>query len=127
MNQARRSHAASILTNGKVLVSGGFNSGAQNSAELYDPLTGMWTITDSMNDTRGEHTMCVLMDGKILIAGGLSGRNFLDTHFASFSPSPSFLQINKRQLSLRDNDVLHYNSFYFLNSISQQSKTFSCL
>ncbi|CAF4252543.1 unnamed protein product, partial [Adineta steineri] len=36
MNNTRESHTASLLSNGKVLVSGGFdNSGILNSAELY--------------------------------------------------------------------------------------------
>ena len=50
MNHARRLHIATILTNGQVLVSGGFANYVLNSAELYDQLTGRWTITASMND-----------------------------------------------------------------------------
>jgi hypothetical protein len=39
MNYARQFHTASILPNGKVLVTGGNNfNGAVSSAELYDPL-----------------------------------------------------------------------------------------
>jgi len=38
MNYARGEHTASVLTNGKVLVTGGYNSGGYlNSAELYQP------------------------------------------------------------------------------------------
>jgi hypothetical protein len=53
MNNARQYHTASVLTNGKVLVAGGSNGGTVlNSAELYDPSTGIWTTTGSMNNAR---------------------------------------------------------------------------
>ena len=52
INVARYSHRASILTNGKVLISSGLNAGI--SAELYDSSTGKWATTGSMNIAR-EH------------------------------------------------------------------------
>ena len=52
MNNARDLHTASVLTNGKVLVTGGWNSSILNSAELYDPSTGTWTITGNMTYAR---------------------------------------------------------------------------
>jgi hypothetical protein len=42
---ARYIHTATLLPNGKVLVAGGVNGGA--SAELYDPVSGTWTMTGS--------------------------------------------------------------------------------
>lgn len=71
---ARYSHAATLLPNGKVLVSGGFAlSGALASAELYDPATGMWTATGSLNAARSGHTQTVLSHGIVLVAGGSNG------------------------------------------------------
>jgi hypothetical protein len=52
MNNGRYLHTASVLTNGKVLVTGGYGySGDLNSVELYDPSTGTWTITGRMTYT----------------------------------------------------------------------------
>ena len=64
-------HTASVLTDGKVLVTGGgTNSGITNSAELYDPSTGTWIITGNMNNAREEHTASVLTHGEVLVTGG---------------------------------------------------------
>ena len=51
---ARRSHTATLLPSGKVLVAGGLDSSANplSSAELYDPATGMWSSTGSMSTAR---------------------------------------------------------------------------
>ncbi|CAF4770668.1 unnamed protein product, partial [Rotaria sp. Silwood2] len=73
MNNAAFFYAASVLTNGKVLVTGGWGStGMQNSAELYDPLTGTWTAIGTMNNERQTHTASVLTNGKVLVTGGSS-------------------------------------------------------
>src|SRR5262245_56296086 len=46
MNKERNYHTATLLSNGTVLVAGGFPTGT--SAELYDPATDTWTITGSL-------------------------------------------------------------------------------
>ncbi|CAF4360282.1 unnamed protein product, partial [Rotaria sp. Silwood2] len=71
-------HTASALTNGKVLVTGGLDNGSYlNSAELYDPLTGLWTATANMNITRTEQTASVLTNGKVLVTGGVNNSSYL--------------------------------------------------
>jgi hypothetical protein len=63
---------ATLLTNGKVLVAGGYGSAgaALSSVELYDSNSGAWTPTTSMSIPRALHTATLLPDGKVLVAGG---------------------------------------------------------
>ena len=73
---SRSFHTATLLPNGKVLVAGG-RGGSDNhyespaSAELYDPASGTWTITGSLNTARAYHTATLLSNGKVLITGGV--------------------------------------------------------
>jgi N-acetylneuraminic acid mutarotase len=41
-----------------------------SKAELYDALTGSWTVTGGMSFARSMHTASVLPNGKMLVAGG---------------------------------------------------------
>jgi hypothetical protein len=60
-----------VLSNGTVLVTGGFgNSENLASAELYDPASGTWATTGSLNTARYLHTATLLPNGKVLVAGG---------------------------------------------------------
>ncbi|CAF3050231.1 unnamed protein product [Rotaria sp. Silwood2] len=72
MNSSRTFHTASVLTNGKVLVTGGQGNEdrALNTAELYDPATGTWTTTGDMTTERWDPRVSVLPNGKVLVAGG---------------------------------------------------------
>jgi N-acetylneuraminic acid mutarotase len=64
-------HTATLLGNGKVLVTGGFDSsGYTTSAHLYDPTTDSWSTAGSPNYTRAYHEATLLGNGKVLVAGG---------------------------------------------------------
>ncbi len=71
---ARYQHTATLLQNGQVLVAGGLGVdgvfGPLASAELYDPLTGMWAATASLTTPREFHTATLLRNGEVLVAGG---------------------------------------------------------
>ena len=80
MTIMRDSHTATRLTDGKVLVTGGFADvpaiaeyGPIGSAELYNPTTGSFKATGSMSESRAYHTSTLLANGKVLIIGGYSG------------------------------------------------------
>src|SRR2546423_1237792 len=67
MINARRSHAATLLPNGKVLLVQGFNTG---SFELYDPSTGTCTNLFTLSLAIYDQTATLLPNGKVVIAGG---------------------------------------------------------
>ena len=82
MNFARENHAATLLANGQVLVTGGdnFTQGSLDSAELFNPATCKWTLTASMSFQRVGHGAVLLQNGQVLVAGGYnSNPGFLAT------------------------------------------------
>jgi hypothetical protein len=78
MSVARRQLNATVLPDGKVLVTGGSSgSGFDNhatpvfQAELWDPATETWTTLASASVYRGYHSTALLLpDGRVLVAGG---------------------------------------------------------
>src|SRR5262249_33833797 len=74
---ARGNQTATLLSNGKLLVTGGQTNGGFTTAaaELYDPTSGIWTLGDPMNADRAQHTATMLPSGKVLAAGGFSSAN----------------------------------------------------
>ncbi len=83
MTEARSFHTATLLPDGTVLVAGGGGPvipGSHTSsfdllasAELFDPRTGSWTATASMNEARYFHTATLLRNGTVLVIGGTTG------------------------------------------------------
>src|SRR6516164_6033712 len=73
MNIPRYGQNACLLANGEVLVLGGANSlAAEQSAELYNPATGKWTLLTGNPDPAGlfGYEAVLLLDGDVLVAGG---------------------------------------------------------
>jgi TATA-box binding protein (TBP) (component of TFIID and TFIIIB) len=85
LGEVRSGHTATLLANGKVLVTGGGGSydvelghGFPRSAELYDPVSDTWSPTASMTRARDGLTATLLASGKVLVTGGISGGNGSD-------------------------------------------------
>lgn len=77
----RFAHTATLLDDGRVIVVGGVVTEPERgltplaAAEVYDPVSGVWTPTTPLIPARANHTATRLGDGKVLVAGGLTGYN----------------------------------------------------
>ena len=72
MAAPRHKHTATLLRDGRVLVTGGYNptDSHQASCELFNPATGTWSATGSMVTKRTGHSATLLSDGRVLVVGG---------------------------------------------------------
>jgi hypothetical protein len=66
MRHARAEHTATLLEDGKVLVTGGHT----DTAELYDPGKGSFRETAALHVPRSSHAAVRLLDGRVLLTGG---------------------------------------------------------
>jgi hypothetical protein len=95
MSTARAQHTATLLANGKVLVTGGGNF--LSSAELYDPASNTWSAAGPLSTGRTDHTATLLANGKVLVTGGftsgvsgfLSSAEVYDPASNTWSPAAS--------------------------------------
>ena len=76
MIQERTSASATLLADGRVLVAAGLDAtkaGREqvDSAEIFDPATGEWTETASMEQVHSNHRAVLLEDGTVFLVGGL--------------------------------------------------------
>jgi Kelch motif len=78
MSILRRYYASAILSDGRMLVIGGEQSGAgddTNKGEIYDPVADVWTPMPSPPGWTqvGDACSCLLPDGRLIIGALLSG------------------------------------------------------
>lgn len=96
MQVPRRGPAATLLRDGRVLVTGGWIGQQQttSSAEIYDPVTGRWARTESMHHARGDFAATRLADGEVLVVGGyetlgITDPGVVDRRFGDTEGGPS--------------------------------------
>ena len=71
LRRPRWRHAATLLADGRVLITGGSAKGLlTDDAELYDPGTQKTFYLGHLTKPRRNHTAVVLHDGRVLVAGG---------------------------------------------------------
>lgn len=71
MNIPRSSFKATLLDNGQILVTGGFNEQlAITSAELYDPISNIWQMAPAPSHSYAVHEAIKLNNGNVLVIGG---------------------------------------------------------
>jgi hypothetical protein len=86
MTAPRSAHAITLLDDGRVLASGGFAdyqntatnfiaalNTAQDTAEVYDAATGLWSPLPVMAARRAGHSQTKLPDGRVLVVSGING------------------------------------------------------
>jgi hypothetical protein len=85
----RSGETATLLGNGQVLIAGG----RSETAEVFDPASGQFTLVGNMSGPRTHHTATLLASGKVWIAGGDDGITTLatteiyDPSTGTFTPS----------------------------------------
>jgi len=113
MTMERVSHTATVLADGRVLLTGGSRLRQDQafrvaSAELYDPATGIFTATGSMAFRRQFHDAVMLADGRVLITGGLDQNSepvltaeIYDPDTGTFSPAGNMVAGRNRHSTVR--------------------------
>jgi hypothetical protein len=108
MTTPREGHAAVLLNNGQVLITGGDNppTGSQSSAEIYDPASNTFlAVSSTMTAPRTSHLMTLLNGGNVLIMGGATdsggGSTPLNTAEIYNSATQSFSATSGNMTSVR--------------------------
>ena len=92
MREPRTKHAAALLPDGRVLIAGGTEdaselTGAKTSAEIYDPQTRTFNLTQPMANARFKIPAgaAVLPDGRVIVGGDSRYVEVFDYHTKRFA------------------------------------------
>ena len=137
LRTGRKFHTATLLTDGRGLVVGGFDSTGKcrNTAELYNPSTSTWNSTNNdLSVPRCHHAATLLTDysGEVFVTGGVGSDGVYLASTEVFDPVTNSWSSNPRDdmrtprayhaaVSLERRDVLvvgGYNGAY-ISSVEQ--------
>jgi hypothetical protein len=84
MIKSRVGHTSTLLQDGRVLITGGRSNTSStdpswtfwSSAEIYDPVSGVFSETGAMTDARAWHQAVLLRDGRVFVVGGYTTQHF---------------------------------------------------
>jgi hypothetical protein len=102
----RSSHQATLLDDGRVVVTGGFDTSSTVTAvaEVYNPDTEEFSIVSSKAAiARGFHAAVLLDDERVLVVGGVTGSGLLETDHAEvfYSDTTSFATLGTKMTKQR--------------------------
>lgn len=88
MHYSRNAYGLEILRDGRFLVVGDENDGSGSTAEVYDPVANMWTVTVQATVGFGDCATAMLPDGRVLTApiGGWDHQQHAPLIMAVYDP-----------------------------------------
>ena len=99
MSTGRAGGTATLLEDGRVLLTGGYPGEGRPplaTAEVFEPAGSRFVGTDDMGTARADHTATLMPDGRVLLAGGfdksgtpLATTEFYDPGSGAFTEGPS--------------------------------------
>ena len=110
MTHGRLQNVAVSLANGEVLLAGGVdeNGMVQNTAEIFNPATGTFTATGSMNTERQEFAAALFtsgpLNGQVLVTGGADSSGTFLASAELYNPSTGKFTVTG---SMKDTRFLH--------------------
>ncbi len=103
MSANRVFHTATLLGDGRVLVTGGDDryTNTYDTAEIFDPSTGVFTPTGNMLYARSGHTATLLANGKVLLAGGAGAKGIAPLSAELFDPATGLFTATGAMITTR--------------------------
>ncbi len=87
-SSAQNSHSATLLTDGRVLVAGGWSgTTAIANADLFDPNARTWVAAAPLLTPRIFHAATRLSDGRVLVTGGWDNNGDILTSAEIYDPA----------------------------------------
>lgn len=124
MIDTRLYFSSQVMKDGRVYVAGGEYGTGGSVAEVYDPLTNVWTATTTTpGNTVSDANSAILEDGRIvqaLVAGNLKGNVIFNPATNSYTAGPSCIGIHNESswVKLPDNSIL------FIDRLSTNSERY---